>query len=428
MQYFKNKLRSIAKKGFIGNIGILVGGTAIAQLINILILPILTRLYSPEAFNALALYVAILSILVTIASLKFETAIPLPKSNKIAKNLLLLSLISVFLLSITTLIILILYFDKINQLTNQQISSYLLLLPIGMLISGCYNTFLYWSIRTKCFTLISKTRVRQSISSSASQISIGIFQSSALGLIIGQLLNMSTGIISLIKQFYSGQHSLLKGVTKTTLQKTFCLYNHFPKYITLESLCNSMAIQLPIILIASYAIGPEAGYLMLAIKLLSAPMSLIGGSISQVYFSEASEKHHQKKLQIFTHSTLLTLTKLSLPPLIIIALCAPLITPIFLGIEWSRTGTIICWLTPYFFIQLLASSISTSLYITNNQKIALILQILGLIFRVISIIIMGNYNPNMIVETYAISGGLFYTVYLIVILKCISIQYKPIIS
>lgn len=44
-------LKKILANKFFKNVGVLAGGTAIAQAITIIILPILTRLYTPNDFE-----------------------------------------------------------------------------------------------------------------------------------------------------------------------------------------------------------------------------------------------------------------------------------------------------------------------------------------------------------------------------------------
>lgn len=63
-----------------------------AQALTILALPVLTRLYSPEDFSLLAVYVAILGILTVVACLRFEIAIPLPEQDEEGAHLLVLAL------------------------------------------------------------------------------------------------------------------------------------------------------------------------------------------------------------------------------------------------------------------------------------------------------------------------------------------------
>lgn len=50
-----NWLPSMPRKGsFLHHVGVLTGGTAFTKGLSVLVLPILTRLYSPEAFGLLA--------------------------------------------------------------------------------------------------------------------------------------------------------------------------------------------------------------------------------------------------------------------------------------------------------------------------------------------------------------------------------------
>ena len=62
-------VKSFFPKGvFARSVTVLAGGTALGQAIVTLASPLLTRLYGPEDFGVLALYTAILSILLVVAS------------------------------------------------------------------------------------------------------------------------------------------------------------------------------------------------------------------------------------------------------------------------------------------------------------------------------------------------------------------------
>jgi len=50
------KLRELRDIKFVRSIGILVGGTAFSQLLALIVLPLLTRIYTPEDFTILATY------------------------------------------------------------------------------------------------------------------------------------------------------------------------------------------------------------------------------------------------------------------------------------------------------------------------------------------------------------------------------------
>ena len=81
--------------------GVLVlgSGTAVAQLIGIVTMPIITRLYLPSEMGILAVYSSVLAIFGIGATLRYEFAYALPKENDDAINLFGLCLI---LLCLTT--------------------------------------------------------------------------------------------------------------------------------------------------------------------------------------------------------------------------------------------------------------------------------------------------------------------------------------
>jgi len=67
---------------FLKSVATLASGTALAQAIPILVSPILTRLYTPENFGALAVFMAIVSSIAPAVCGKYEVAMVLPQSNR----------------------------------------------------------------------------------------------------------------------------------------------------------------------------------------------------------------------------------------------------------------------------------------------------------------------------------------------------------
>ena len=85
-----NKLKP--KSEFSRNVLTLMTGTTIAQAIPIAISPILTRIYTPEEFGVFALYLSIIMLFSSLVAGKYELSILIPKHDKNAKNLVLLSI------------------------------------------------------------------------------------------------------------------------------------------------------------------------------------------------------------------------------------------------------------------------------------------------------------------------------------------------
>ena len=122
------------------NFFLLSGGTALGQIIVVVFMPILTRLYTPNEFGLLASYVAILSLLSTASCLRYEIAIPLPKVDRIAMLVLVISVILLLFSVILTFLILLFYNKNLSAvLNNAQISTFFWIIPFGVLTSCLFN-------------------------------------------------------------------------------------------------------------------------------------------------------------------------------------------------------------------------------------------------------------------------------------------------
>lgn len=426
LKSIRSRLSRVTSSSFVRNVGVLVGGTAFAQALTILILPFLTRLYSPDDFAVLAVYASILGIFSGIACLRLEIAIPIPESDEEAANLLVLALtISSTIAALLGLVVWAYPAHLVELIGQPALAPYLWLLPIGVWLSGAYAALQYWSTRHKQFRLISSTRLTQATGSAAVQLSFGWAGFTPFGLLLGQLINSGAGVIRLGADTWRQHRKVLARVRLGTMLSTLGRYDRFPKYSTLEALANGGNLQLPVLIIAALAAGPEAGFLILATRVMAAPMALIGGAISQVYLSRAPEERRQGRLSTFTFSILSGLMKTGVGPLLFIGIIAPVAFPLAFGAEWARAGEIVRWMTPWFVFQFLASPLSMILHITENQKTALFLQLGGLLLRVGSVLLAAHTTPEHIVEAYAISGLIFYLAYFFIVLRIAKISLKP---
>jgi O-antigen/teichoic acid export membrane protein len=410
---------------FIRSSLVLVSGTALAHGITAAVLPLLSRIYTPNDFGLLAVFTSIVAIVSVCACLRFDIAIALPEKDSEALSLLILSLGFALLTAILVLIAVSVAPNFVaNTLKQPQLQSYLWLLPLTIFMASSYNALLTWNIREKRFSYIAKSRVAQSVGAAGIQITSGLFGLTPVGLLIGYSMNAGAACIvfgcALIKNKL--HVSKIKEITWQSVKDTFKVYDRFPKYSTWEALCNSASMQLPILLIAALAAPQETGYLMMATFVMQAPTALVGASIGQVYLSQAAEKHREGQLDKFTTSIVISLIKAGSPVFICAGLLSPFVFGIVFGREWDRSGLLILWMTPWFIMQFITVPVSMSLHITGNQKIAVWIQVFGLCFRTSVVWLASIIEPSMIVEVYALSGALFYAAYLFLINK--KIKFK----
>ena len=423
------RLSKHLQNSFIRSVSVLVGGTAFAQAITILILPILTRLYTPADFSVLAGYAGLLGVIAVVACLRFDIAIPLPEKDVDGANLLALALLLAFVVSLLIAIPCFLAPAWLARILRQPaLEAYLWLLPVGVFLMSAYSALQFWVTRQKNFSLIARTRMTQALGGAGAQLGFGWAGFAPLGLIVGQTISSGAGALGLGWRTWRNARSLLAQVSGAEMRRLFREYDRFPKYSSLESFANNAAIQVPVLIIAAAALGPEAGYLALAMRVMQAPMGLIGGAIGQIYLSRAAEEHRAGGLGTFTAAILGGLMKTGVGPLIFAGVIAPTVFALVFGEEWGRAGVLVAWMTPWFIFQFLASPVSMALHVTNHQKQAFLLQFLGLILRVGLVFSAIQLCRASVAEVYAVTGFVFYFAYLVVVLKTTGCQLSEVIA
>lgn len=402
---------------FARNVGVLTTGTVFAQGLAVLALPLLTRLYSPHDFNLLAVYSAVIGIVTVVSCLRYNIAIPLPEHDDDAMALLVVALAAGLSVSLLVALPVLIAPDATAALLGQpELLPYLWLIPIGVLFASAYNALQYWASRKKRFTLVTRTRVSRAVGGIGAQAGIGAAHASPFGLLFGHMLYSGLGVFGLLRDLVRQDRAALRNVTGRRAVEQSLLYSRFPVWSVPEALFNTAGSQVPLILIASVTAGPEAGYLMLAMRVMGLPMGLVGASVAQVFVAEAPERLRAGTLAEFTRSTMWALLRSGSPLLIAIGILSPFLFPWVFGQEWARAGWLVAWLTPAFILQFVASPVSIALHVTGLVRTAMILQLFGLLIRIFPLLVLVPEAGALLSEAYAVSGAIFYAAYMATIL------------
>lgn len=395
---------------FAKNVGVLVGGTSVSQLLLILASPILTRLYAPEDFGILAVYMAIVSIFVVLAGLRYELAIPLPEDEDQAINLVVLAQGLVVVVSIVTAIFLTVAGDHIVEILRvPEIYGYLWMIPLGVVLIGTYQVFNYWAIRRKSFKEISKTKIMQSIATLIVQFSA--FKLSGLGLVVGQTGGQSVGVWSLSKGFI--KRKLYLRATRKGVWNCAGRYRDFPLYSTWAGLANVAGSQLPPLLFAVFYAPGVVGLYALAHRVMAAPMTFIGQAVGNVFLSEAPERYRNNTLAPFLLSVHRKLVYLILVPVLVLVGFGPDIFSVIFGENWRDAGEAARWLSLWMMMAFTTSPLSSMYEVAERQRLGMVMQFQLLISRCIGVVFGALYGDFIFaVACFSVSNVVSYAVYL----------------
>lgn len=394
----------------------LVGGAVGGRVIVLLALPLIARLFGPDDFELLAVFLALISTVSVMACLRFDIAIPLAETDAAAANLLALSLMSAAAASGGVLMLAVAGPVAVAAaLGTPQIAPHLWLVAFGILLTASYSALQFWATRLRRFGIIGRTRLIQAVTGVATMLGLGWLGLAPLGLLVGNVLTLGAGGVSLATQALRHDGTLLRGIRPATLRQTFRNHRRYPVFSAPEALANVAGMQVPVVMIAAVS-GSEAGQLFLAMQVMAAPLVLIGASVGQVYASRARQHLRDGTLHGFTVSMMRRLFLIGILPLTAAAVLAPfLFAPIFGG-QWQRAGELVAWVAPWMLMQLSVSPVSMALHVTDHHAIALSLQMSGFFLRVGMVAVLPGVMPIGLGETYAISGVMFYGLSAIVIL------------
>lgn len=398
-----------AQSEFTKNVMRLAGSSTVAIFITLVSLPIITRIYSPEDFGQFQILLSTVGVLSVITSFRYEMAIVLPKSRAEASAVYTLALI--FLVLTTLLIALAFFFFGgvfLRLLNAEVLEPYLFLMCVAIFLAGLVQVLRYAIVREKRFKELGSNRVIETASAQGMKISLGLLSPTFLSLFISQVAGYILSL-ALAAKYKKTKLNFSRKKLLWALRK----YNRFILYNTPAVLVNTVALQLPVFMIARY-FGPElVGYYMLAIRLIEVPLKIVGNAISQVYYKQAADifRSGPENLLKLYRRTVVKLSLAMIFPAILVMAFAESIIPYVLGERWSEVGGIMMFLVVWKFFEFINYPVSTTLTVINEQHIDFGLKCvfsLGLRFFALAFF---NETQTQFLIALVVSASVYYIVF-----------------
>lgn len=364
----------------------LIVGSGLARLLGVISIPLLTRIYSPEDYGILALYSSFVAILVPVFTLRYVQAIPLPNNIFLALNLFLLCLFFIIVAAILTTIILFFFGDHIFSIFNiEELQTWWWLIVLGASGGATYELFTLWAVREKSYGLISKVQIKQSFIGESLKIILGMFNLKPVGLLVGQVVAQSYGVID----YYKGNAKNLKLLRRSfSLKRIIILFRYFFDFALFRlpsDLLLVVSVQAPLLITAT-AFGRETtGQLSLAIMALSLPVSLIGAAMARAYYAEIASigKTQASKIKNITISIQKKLFAIAIPMTLVIFFFSEKLFEIFFGEDWLEAGKFASILAPYVLLQFTSSPLMQVVNVIGRQSLYFYMnsgRVIGLVF------------------------------------------------
>jgi len=410
----------------------MASGTVVAQIIGVAIYPVISRLFDPEGFGLLGVFLSVINIVGANASFRYHQAIVIAEEDEHAASVFLLSLGGTLITTIASVLILWLGADTFAAWLNEPaFVDFALWIPPGIFLVSLSFTLKQWHIRFKKFGSASAGEAFLSFTNSASQLALG-FSGFVKGihLIYSSLLGRAIEVLSYLIQFparYLFRSSSVFSLQKIKVQAKE--FKKFPQFSTLSGIINKIGWELPSFLLVGFYDISIAGFYFFGHRLLRLPVSVLGGSIGQVFLQRAAVAYRGEGLEEISTLTVKRLIQIGFIPFVILTFIAPDAFTLIFGEEWSEAGVYTSILSLWTFLWFLSGPLSGIFSITNQQDVMFRYQIIIFIARLTALLIGGYFfEPRISILLFAIAGILSYLYLFKRILRISEIHFRTLLG
>lgn len=351
-------------------IATVLNGTIIAQAIGFAILPLLSRIFDPEALGHFNVYQSVVMVLTVISCLRFDHAILAAKNDSEVAKLAQLAMFAGIMSSVAVLCLAAII-DAADLLKNERTLSFsVYLFPLATIVSAAYLTIGATQTRLEAFGDGARTKIFQAGSNGAATIGLGIAFPHPWSLIAGDLVGKFGAAIFGANRLFSRHGWLRKRASRADLEATFQHFIRFPTVSVLGGLLNNGATFLSPIFFY-FAFGASmAGQFALVDRAISLPLGIIVIAVSQVFSAQFARALREggTEARLLFRRVVAASAILGVVPLLLGLVFAPALFTLVFGGQWAKAGVYAQILAPMYYFSLVAGPVNMALVLLNRQK------------------------------------------------------------
>nr|WP_290701591.1 oligosaccharide flippase family protein [Halomonas sp. UBA3074] len=425
-EFILRQAKRLTSNRLVRSVAIVASGTAGAQAISLAFSPILTRLYSPEAFGILGTFLAIFAVLMPLAAFNYPMAIVLPSRDEEAICLAQLSITLGLINACLIAGLLWIWGDVLVALVGlETIASYMFALPMAIGLSALLAVAMQWVIRKKRFAFKAKIAVIQSLLVNTAKAGIGLVMPQAFVLILITTLGSGLHALMLYKrESPSVRPSISISSQFPEILGNFCRlaaqYKDFVFFRTPQAMLNAASQGLPVVILAATFGAAAAGLYALGRMVLEAPAKLLGHSVATVLYPRINEAaiEGDNIFRLIFKATIALLCVGSVLFGSLIILGPELFGWVF-GAEWQQAGSFAQWLALWTLVSFAARPCVAAIPVLKLERFFLLHEIVSAVIRFSALLIGALLwgSAMAAIALFSLANVIAYSVLIAVMLK-----------
>jgi O-antigen/teichoic acid export membrane protein len=414
------------RTGFVRNVAVLSGGSAVAQLINVAIAPVLTRQYLPSHLGEFALFTVFINLATITASLRYEFAIVCARNDREAAQLTWCAFILALPVSaIATVVFFFLIRFSLFGYGSMPLYSVLLIAP-ALISTAAFSSLRYWLLRSENFGTISRSTVTQNVSRAVTQVGLGALAPSSAGLLLGEILGRSSGMTRMMRAAWPTLVREKAASRGRDFLQTLNRYRKFAVYSLPSSILETLAASISLPLIVTYYGISAGGSYALVWRALALPQILLTANIADAFYVRAASTWQKdpEALQPLIKKTAGVLLLVGAWPALGLVFLAPRIFEVIFGARWVEAGVLAACVAPSFLAHFVVNPLTRTVLVVERQELKFIYDVMSLIGPIVVFVVAHLRAWPLVMTVIALTSfkAASYIVYFLILLKVSSVR------
>jgi O-antigen/teichoic acid export membrane protein len=356
-------------KRLLKQVSVLALGSGIAQAVGILASPIVTRLFSPEDYAVLTVFLAVVSTFLPFVCGRYEIAIVVAGTDRHARDLVALCIWLAGAVSLCLAIPAVLLGAPIARMLNcAGLEQWVPLAAVAIFLGGVAMVLRCFANRRVEYGTISRYMLFQAVASISLNLCFGFAHWGASGLILANLLATALGVSWLA---WKSRGAIVRAdlAWGPHLRSVGAKYRDFPIFNASSTVLDSLALAMPVFFVSRLCSAETVGHYGLLMRVAQAPLMLVSGAVTQVHLKHVSDlvRDRQDLIPYLRRVTLL-LVALALPLAAVFCLWSPALFAFAFGERWRPAGEYLAILAPSIAVQFVVSTLSPTCGATGNNR------------------------------------------------------------
>lgn len=395
----------------------LASGTAVAQIITICSMPIVTRLYTPAQFGVISLFLAFFGFWAATLSLRYEYALLIAKDDAESHVVHRLAIMLVAVMSLLGLPLL-LGLHVTGVLGFGLLPNWAPFVAVPILFGyGIFMVYRSWALRAGIIKQITKASIARSAANSSTRIIFGFFGGGIPGLFAAEFAGAWGAMLKLTRS--SRAYFLSSRPRTISTQDLVVVARKFMRFAVFETpsvWIDQLAVILPVTIVASLHGAAAAGWYGLARSVAGIPNAQLGSAVADVFHREAAAAvvvNDFVRVRHLFYKMADRLAFIGLLPFVGVLVLSPWLTPVIFGEQWYMTGWTIAALAPWLYFAFIASPLSRILAVLQAQQYKFVYDVTTVMLLLLVVYVAQAWHLSYIHLVFALSaaGIVSYLVY-----------------